>query len=102
MWLTRQSYEGEEVDGKTKDAQRTARERDEDGRGRERGEHGQVAKAQDRKRKRENQNEEDDLPLLLLVALVVLVALVAWLLVSRTANVPVMWASTVANTTSAR
>lgn len=56
----------------------------------ERGEHGQVAKAEDRKRKK--QSEEDDSPLLLLAV---------WR-VSRTANVPVMWASTVASTTSAR
>lgn len=54
-------------------------------------EHGQVAKAEDRKRKK--QGEEDDSPLLLLLAV--------WR-VSRTANVPVMWASTVASTTSAR
>lgn len=55
-----------------------------------RGEHGQVAKAEDRKRKK--QSEEDDSPFLLLAV---------WR-VSRTANVPVMWASTVASTTSAR
>lgn len=50
------SYKGEEaVDGKTKDAQRAARERDEGGRGgsrRKRREHGQVEKAH-RKNKRE-------------------------------------------------
>lgn len=88
------SREGEEeADGKTKEAQRAARERDEGGRGfdhGERGEHGQVAKAEDRKRKK--QSEEDDSPLLLFAV---------WR-VSRTANVPVMWASTVASTTSAR
>lgn len=85
--------EEEEADGKTKEAQRAARERDEGGRGLdhgERGEHGQVAKAEDRKRKK--QSEEDDSPFLLLAV---------WR-VSRTANVPVMWASTVASTTSAR
>lgn len=58
----------------------------------ERGEHGeQVAKAEGRKRKKQR-SEEDDSPLLLLAV---------WR-VSRTANVPVMWASTVASTTSAR
>lgn len=83
----------EEADGKTKEAQRAARERGTKVEGvdhGERGEHGQVAKAEDRKRKK--QSEEDDSPLLLLAV---------WR-VSRTANVPVMWASTVASTTSAR
>lgn len=88
------SREGdEEADGKTKERRNERRANGTKVEGvdhGERGEHGQVAKAEDRKRKK--QSEEDDSPLLLLAV---------WR-VSRTANVPVMWASTVASTTSAR